>query len=172
MFSGDAKMDPTVLAAWIGLGGTIAGGVVGAVLPSYLNRKALARNAAYDKVTGSILRPEPHAAAKKTLDCSGNVSGLEPGLTLWLAVEVGEFVWPKEGRIVPDKDNKWTATVFEDGRSPVFDVALFVTDAAADKRIKDWLEEGKRTGTYANLRGIEGARRLARVDGLRIESKP
>jgi hypothetical protein len=26
------------------------------------------------------------------------VTGLQPGLSLWLAVEAGDFLWPKEGR--------------------------------------------------------------------------
>jgi hypothetical protein len=48
-----------------------------------------ARNEAYDRVAGSFTEPAPHEAVDRTIRCSGVVTGLQPGLTLWLAVEVG-----------------------------------------------------------------------------------
>jgi hypothetical protein len=69
---------------------------------------------------------------------------------------------------VPDVDNKWSVTIFEDCVTEQFAVSLFVADARADRRIRDWLDAGRRTGKYTELQGIPGARRLARVDGLRL----
>ena len=126
-----------------------------------------ARIEAYDKVTASFEEPQPNEAVGRTIRCSGVVTGLHPGLNLWLAVEAGNLVWPKESRVLPDETNKWVADIFEDGATQRFDVSLFVTDAGADRRIKEWLEAGRRTGVYAELVGLPGARRLARVDGLR-----
>ena len=85
-----------------------------------------------------------------------------------MAVEVGDLVWPKESKVAPDQDNRWSATVFEDGATETFAVALFVADSKVDKRIGKWLEAGRSTGNYAESRGIPGARRIARVDGLRL----
>ena len=161
-------MDPGTLAAWIGLGGTIGGAAMGAILPWALNRKVLVRNESYDRVTGSILAPKPNDTVGRTFECSGVVTGMQPGLRLWLAVEVGELVWPKESKVSPNEKNEWRTIVFEDGRSPNFSVALFLADPAVDQRIAKWLENGRRTGTYADLRGIQGARRIARVDGLHL----
>jgi hypothetical protein len=97
------------------------------------------------------------------------VTGMQPGLSLWLAVEVGDLVWPKESKVAPDQDNKWSATVFEDGATETFAIALFVADSKVDKRIGKWLEAGRSTGNYSELKGIPGARRIARVDGLRLK---
>jgi hypothetical protein len=127
-------------------------------------------NEAYDKVTAGFLEPQPNEAVGRTIQCSGVVSGLQPGLNLWLAVEVGNRVWPKENKVLPDVNNKWCVTIFEDGVTEKFALSLFVADTSADRRIKAWLEAGRRTGTYTELTGIPGARRLARIDGLRLKT--
>ena len=99
------------------------------------------------------------------------MTGPQAGLNLWLTVEVGDLVWPKESKVLPDEANKWNVMIFEDGvATEQFAVSLFVADTNADRRIREWLEAGRRTGKYSELRGIPGARRLARVDGLRLKT--
>ena len=155
----------TFWTAMIGAGGTIAA----ALITGLLARQTSVRNKSYDKVTGSISEPQPSATVPKTFMCSGVVTGMQPGLSLWLAVEVGGLVWPKESKVAPDQDNKWSATVFEDGATETFAIALFVADSKVDRRIGKWLEAGRSTGNYSELKGIPGARRIARVDGLRLK---
>jgi hypothetical protein len=150
--------------AIIGAGGTIAAALITALFA----RQASVRNKSYDNVTGSVSNPQPNETVRRTFQCSGVVTGMQPGLSLWLAVEAGDLVWPKESRVAPGQDNKWSATVFEDGATETFAVSLFVADSKADRRIGKWLEAGRGTGKYSELRGIPGARRIARVDGLRL----
>ena len=154
----------TFWSAVMGAGGTITA----AVITGLFARQSSVRNRSYDKVTGSISDPQPNEAVRRTFKCSGVVTGMQPGLSLWLAVEVGDLVWPKESKVTPDQDNKWSAIVFEDGATQTFAVALFVADSKVDRRIGKWLEAGRSSGTYSVLRGIPGARRIARVDGLRL----
>jgi hypothetical protein len=141
-------------------------------LRTFLNAQfnSAARNETYDKVTGSFNEPQANETVGRTIRCSGVVTGLQPGLNLWLAVEVGGLIWPKENKVLPDEANKWDVPIFEDGVTEQFSVSLFVADTSADRRIKEWLEAGRRTGKYSELRGIPGARRLARVDGLRLKT--
>ena len=129
------------------------------------------RSAAYDTVAASFNEPAANSEVSRTIRCSGVVTGLQPGQSLWLAVEAGGFVWPKESIVLPDATNKWSGPIFEDGVTEQFAVSLFVADVNADRRVREWLDAGRRTGTYAELRGIPGARRLARVDGLRLSPK-
>ena len=129
-----------------------------------------ARNEAYDNVFARFAEPQPNESVGRTFQCSGVVTGLQPGLNLWLAVEVGNLVWPKETKVLPDENNKFCVTIFEDGVTDQFAVSLFVADRSADRRIKEWLEAGRRTGKYSELPGIPGARRLARIDGLRLKT--
>ena len=137
-------------------------------LRTFLNAhfRSAAANDSYDKVTGSFNEPKSNEAVGRTIQCSGIVSGLQSGLNLWLVVEAGDLLWPKETKVLPNED-KWCVPIFEDGVTEQFAVSLFVADTSADRRIKEWLEAGRRTGQYSELRGIPGARRLARVDGLR-----
>jgi hypothetical protein len=127
-----------------------------------------ARSDAYDKVAGSFKKPQRNEAVGRTIQCTGVVTGLQPDLNLWIAVEAGGHVWPKESKVLPGENNEWSVTIFEDGVSPLFALSLFVADAVADRRIREWLEAGRRTGNYCELRSIPGARRLARVDDLRL----
>jgi hypothetical protein len=141
------------------------------VIPWLRGRKSTARSETYDKVTGSFNEPQPNEAVGRAIRCSGVVTGPQAGLNLWLTVEVGDLVWPKESKVLPDEANKWNVMIFEDGvATEQFAVSLFVADTNADRRIREWLEAGRRTGKYSELRGIPGARRLARVDGLRLKT--
>jgi hypothetical protein len=158
----------TEWTALIGAGGTVAAAVIGGLFA----RQASVRNRSYDGVTGSISNPQPDQAVGRTFECAGVVTGMQAGLTLWLAVEVGDRVWPKESRVTPGADNKWSATVFEDGIAQAFAVALFVADSRANKFMGKWLETGRTTGMYPELRGIPRARRIARVDGLHLNPRP
>jgi hypothetical protein len=141
-------------------------------LSNFLNAHFMsaARDEAYDKVTASFNEPQSNEDVGRTIRCSGVVTGLPPDAKLWLAVEVGNLVWPKENKVLPDETNKWGATIFEDGVTEQFAVGLYVADTSADRRLKEWLEGGRRTGKYSELPGIPGARRLARVHGLRLKT--
>lgn len=157
-------MDSGLLDALIGVGGS----VLGSVTAWLLGRPSSIRNDAYDKVRGAIHEPHPNDNPGKTILCSGTVTGMQPGLSLWLAVEVGEKVWPKENRPVLDQDNHWSVTIFEDGRSKVIAIGLFVADAKSSRWIEKWLEAGQKVGQYREVVGIPGARRIARVDNIQI----
>jgi hypothetical protein len=155
--------------AIIGAVGTVAAALIAGLFGLSARQQSL-RNKSYDMVTGTITNPELGQSVRRSFECSGKVTGMQPGLRLWLAVEAGPLVWPKETVVVPDQENRWSATVFEDGATQSFSVGLYVGDSKVHTRIRKWFEEGKRTGDYAELRGIPGARRLARVEDLRLNS--
>jgi hypothetical protein len=154
---------------WANVIATVLAAILGAVVTWLFSRPASARNMAYDKVTGSIEKPAPGEKVVKSFVCSGVVTGLPADLDLWLAVEKGGRIWPKESRPMPGPDTKWSVQLFEDGAAEPFSVALYVTDRSASKRIQAWLKEGSQTGTYPEMKSLPGARRLARIDGLLVQ---
>lgn len=97
---------------------------------------------------------------------SGTASGLQPGLYLWLVVEVNGAMWPKEGEVVVKEDGTWTKTIFEEGNAEEFSLSLYVLDPAADRGLRNWFKEGDRTGHYDELHRSKGMLRVTRVDGL------
>jgi hypothetical protein len=128
------------------------------------------RSDAWDKAKGTIDDPTPGQVVRPTFECSGTVSGMDSALSLWLVVEAGGLVWPKEGKILVDRDGRWSATVFEDGAVSEFAVALYLVDSPVDRAISEWLRHGQETGTYAELKSIPAERRrLFRIDGLRLD---
>jgi hypothetical protein len=76
-------------------------------------------------------------------------------------------VWPKEGEVSVD-NGRWSATIFEDGVTKKFSIALLLANPDADKDIRKWLDEGRRKGEYDEMKGFPGTVRVARVDGLRL----
>jgi hypothetical protein len=124
---------------------------------------------AFYRVNGTIEVPTRGQAVYPTFRCSGSITGMDPTLSLWLVVEVGGRAWPKENKVEMDQENKWSVTVFEDGAVDEFALSLYLGDSAVDEWILDWLERGRRTGDYPHLNGIPGARRLDRVDRLRLK---
>jgi hypothetical protein len=157
----------TLWPAVVGAIGTVIAALI-AGLFGLSARNASVRSNSYDQVSGTINAPESGQMVGRTFECTGKVTGLQQGLRLWLAVEAGSLVWPKESIVAPDRDNAWSATVFEDGGTEAFAVGLYVGDSKVDASIRKWFESGKRTGNYAELKGIPGARRLTRVEDLRL----
>jgi hypothetical protein len=123
---------------------------------------------ALDSVRGQIAAPAGGTSVPRVIACSGSASGVGANVHLWLAVEVKDLVWPKEGQILPEDDGSWTATVFEDGAVDEFSLALVAADRRAHKKIQAWLDSGKKSGRYRELRYPPGTRRVDRVERLRL----
>jgi hypothetical protein len=111
--------------------------------------------------------PGSKTTVDRTIHCSGFAFGIPRDKHVWLAVEAMGFIWPKE-REVSVRARRWNHTIFEDGAAEEFSVVLLVADLDGHNFIRAWLEEGKAQGEYAEIRGIPGADRLARVENLRL----
>lgn len=123
-------------------------------------------------LTVAIDEPKKGEIIPRTFTCKGRASGVGRDTHLWLAVEVNNRVWPRDGEVHVRADESWENTVFEDGATDKFSLAVYTANAAGSKFVSDWLEAGKRTGEYKELVGIPGAERVARVDDLRLKPKP
>ncbi|MGZ6268760.1 MAG: hypothetical protein ACXWNR_09405 [Candidatus Limnocylindrales bacterium] len=123
------------------------------------------------RLKGRIDQPTRDQTVERTFDCRGFATGIRPPSHLWLAVEANGFMWPKERPVVLGEDHQWTAQVYEDGRSPKFDLSLLVADAEGDQAIRAWLNEGSRTGDYPEVKSFPGVQRLDRVGPLRLSGE-
>jgi hypothetical protein len=117
-----------------------------------------------------IESPKPKQVVDRTIECSGSAKGIPPNMHLWLAVEERNFILPKEGDIIVDRQGKWKGRIFEDGVAEEFAISLFMADVMGDQYIRSWLESGQRSG-YLTLTGIPGSRRITRVDKLRLKAR-
>lgn len=122
------------------------------------------------QVTGGIDQPRPGEAIERSCKCAGWAKDVEPSQHLWLAVEAGGFVWPKEGDLHLDGNNLWRTDIFEDGGSQQFSLSLYIANKDAHQQILDWLQTGHRTGSYPELKGIPGTQRLPRIDRLTVRT--
>ncbi len=119
-----------------------------------------------DGVEGSIKEPSPNQVVASTFRCSGRAAGLEPGLHLWLAVEIDDCLWPKEGEVSVQDDGSWSKTIFEEGKVDEFSLSLWAVNATGERYVRDWFKEGDRVGNYRELRRTSDMQRLAKVNGL------
>ena len=124
------------------------------------------RESALDRVEGSIRDPVRSSQVDTTFACAGHAFGLQPGLHLWLAVEIDGRLWPKEGEVSVREDGSWRKTIFEEGAPGEFALSLWVMTARADRSVRKWLERGDSQGDYSELHRMAGMQRLARVHGL------
>ena len=120
----------------------------------------------YRAVQGTITVPKSGEMIGTSYACSGTVTGLQPGLSLRLAIEVGGLIWPKEDNVRVDSDqSKWSAELFEQGNdNGQFSLSLYVVNGDASDQIWHWIERSREMGSYQGLTGIPGGRRLAIVD--------
>jgi hypothetical protein len=118
--------------------------------------------------SGSIDDPRSDQMIGRNVVCAGSAMGIPPDMHLWLAVETGSLIWPKR-EVFVDANGKWSTTIFEDGATRRFSISLLIASPEAHAQILEWLEVGRRQGQYAELKGIPGADRIARVDKLRLK---
>jgi hypothetical protein len=123
-----------------------------------------------DSVKGGFTIPNASQQVPHTFQAAGSVRDMGAKIHLWLAVETNGFIWPKEGQIIPDESGSWVATVFEDGATDLFSLSLIAADETAHKQFTNWMKSGKKSGNYAKITLPLSARRVARVDELRLST--
>jgi len=119
-----------------------------------------------DWVKGDILEPKPNQVVENTFHCSISVEDFGAGCHLWLAVEIGGRIWPKEHELHLEEDSTWKGKISEEGTVDAFSLSLYAANRKANQQIRAWLDRGDAAGKYKELRRISGTRRIARVDGL------
>ena len=121
-------------------------------------------------VTATIEMPRAGDTVHRTFTCKGRAT-TAPNTHLWLVVEVNSFRWPKERELQVRPDGTWESTVYEDGASPRFSLAVYSADPQAEEFINEWIAAGTSSGDYKEMDAIPGTVRLARVDDLQIAPK-
>ena len=84
-------------------------------------------------------------------------------MSVWLAVEVGDLVWPKEPALRPRADGTWYAVVSEGGDTPRVDLAMWTADSQGERAINKWLHMCRMAGSYPGMSPVAGMRRLHSV---------
>jgi hypothetical protein len=95
----------------------------------------------------------------------GEADRIGRNVHLWLTVDREGTVWPKTGRIFIDH-GEWEQTVHEPYANE-FDLTLWAVSPRVDLLLCRWLEEGERSGAYAQFALPSGMKWIARVEGLR-----
>ncbi len=113
-----------------------------------------------DGVEGTIETPRQGQVVDTTFTCSGFVAGWKPGLHLWLGVESGDSLWPKEGEISVRDDGSWSRTIFEQGNTELFSLSLWVVDAKGDRYIRRWFKKCIRIQDYPQMCKTPNMRRV------------
>jgi hypothetical protein len=106
---------------------------------------------------GRISSPKSGQHVDRTIAVEGTLSRIPSGHHAWIAVQIGDLLFPKE-RVIPSTDQRWTVDIVEGGNPPNgrFSVILLMVDGAGNQRIMDWLGQAD----YSGLRSIPGSVRL------------
>jgi hypothetical protein len=109
--------------------------------------------------TGRILSPESGRRVPRLFDAEGTLSDIPTSRHIWIAVEIGGLLWPKEPEI-PSQDHYWSQRIAEHGNPPGgwFSLVLLMADTAGHRMIEDWLNTGRSTRDYPGLSHIPGVR--------------
>jgi len=123
----------------------------------------------FNNPRGKINSPKNNVIVSRRFRAEGTIENLNTGQHLFVVVEIGGLMWPKDEANVMDKI--WSCEVYEDGSPPdgQFTLSLFSVGGKGYEDTKAWLERGKSTGDYPGLGTIEGSKRLNSIK-LRIAS--
>jgi hypothetical protein len=109
---------------------------------------------------GRILSPR-RGRLSRTFTVQGSLSDIPRDRHVWLAVQIGNLLTPKEPEI-PSQDRRWAVDVVEGGRRPGerFGLALLMVDVVGQREIERWRRRGRRSGSFPPFERIQGSAKL------------
>ncbi|HMW18282.1 MAG TPA: hypothetical protein PLR94_15500 [Accumulibacter sp.] len=122
--------------------------------------------------TASIVSPQSGQSVGRKFTVTGTTAQLSDDRYLWLGVQIGQLVWPKEPRL-RNEDKSWSQTVHEGGTPPsgAFTLVLFQVSADGDAYLTNWFTTGQRTGDWPGIepKNLKGYAQLHVVSDLKLE---
>ncbi|HEU4456719.1 MAG TPA: hypothetical protein VFR81_26865 [Longimicrobium sp.] len=123
------------------------------------------RSLPIEAARGTIDAPAAHQVLPEHFVASGTAEQVGRHVHLWLTLDIGDWIWPKNGRVYLDA-GRWEQRVHDPSASG-FGLTLWAVTAEADRRLRHWLEEGTRRRNFPGLPPLTGMSELAHVGGLR-----
>ncbi|MBZ5647543.1 MAG: hypothetical protein LAN37_10000 [Acidobacteriia bacterium] len=122
--------------------------------------------------SGSITAPLPGQRVSAIVGVEGKLSGIPGQHHVWLAVQVGNSLWPKEPE-VPHRHQHWRREIVEAGlpREGKFSLVLIMVGPKGQADIEQWVQRGHRTNDWPGLTQVTDGEQLAVVGDLQVESR-
>lgn len=148
---------------WAGIIGAViiaAGGVIAALI----------ERAPEPDASGEILIPQNGERVARSFTVEGTLSDIPDDRHVWVAVQIGNLLFPKEPEI-PSADKHWSQDVVEGGNPAEgeFSVVLLTVDDNGHRVIEEWLGRGREGEGSPGLSTIPGSSKLDVVSGLVLE---
>lgn len=145
-----------ITAALIGVVGAL---IIAGVWPPHHHRPA-----------GAIESPAAGSRVPREFAVAGSLSNIPGDDHLWLAVQAGNLLYPKEPEVGPSSDH-FSEQVVEGGNPPggAFSLVLLEVGAAGQATVERWLSALRAGDEPPGLRSIPGATTLDAVSNLRLE---
>lgn len=121
-----------------------------------------------DEPRGTIGFPRDGAEVSRSFMAEGTLEDIPEDRHAWLAVQVGNLLFPKEPEI--GLEHHWLKQSVEAGDPPGgrFSLVLLTVDPAGQARIERWLAEGVAGGGFAGLTQIPGSTKLDAATDLSL----
>jgi hypothetical protein len=147
--------------AWAGIPILVA--IIGAaavIIPPLLDEEAPEPGAA-----GDIVSPTKSQDVPNAFSVEGTLSAIPPDHHVWVAVQIGNLLFPKEPEI-PSQDRRFSQEVVEDEvrAGSRFDLALLMVDSEDHREIVAWLMSGRRAEGESDAEESNGYQGLKNED--------
>ncbi len=109
---------------------------------------------------GAITFPKDGGFVGQVLSAEGTLRDIPSDQHIWLAVQVGNLLFPKEPEISPDSHWLVQSIEAEYPRGSQLSLALLMVGSQGQQQIERWLAEGESTGEFAGLKAITDSKRL------------
>ena len=110
------------------------------------------------------------------IKCSGEIRNLPKDVHLWMAIDIGGFIFFKNIEVEIDREkNTWSKSFtepVEPGMTKELNLRLYAAIGDGHYQIGRWLAIGDGRGSYEKVTTISNTISVERVVGIRLQPKP
>lgn len=103
-----------------------------------------------DQPFGEILTPQDSVMVNESIDVTGTLENIPQDHYIWLAVQKGNHLWPKEAQISTTM-KKWQVRIYEGGLNQKFSLVLLMVKENGNKFIKSWIDTCKVNNDWSGM---------------------
>ena len=115
-------------------------------------------------MAGKIQSPKEGTTVESKFSAKGTLENIPDETFVWLAIKIGDDIWPKKE--IQNKDQTFIETIEEYGDTDTFNLVLIALNLETNKKINEWHTKRIQESNWDPFKGLFD---IAILDGIQLK---